>query len=132
MSVPSAVTGQLSQLRARRAEIADTLERRLSQAKAEGRRRMTNDERALDSQLRQINAQIEHQESEVRRAGNPSFGSRSQPTSGTMSSPGLPTTIPRAGRLAPLHFSDEQLRRAQVAAQRGETCRLETRNPGFS
>jgi HK97 family phage major capsid protein len=37
-----------------------------------------------------------------------------------------------AGQLCPLHFSNEQLRKLQTAAQRNETCRLETRNPGFS
>jgi hypothetical protein len=33
-----------------------------------------------------------------------------------------------AGRLAPLEFGDEQLRRLQSAAQRGESCRIEHRD----
>jgi len=32
-----------------------------------------------------------------------------------------------AGRLAPLHFGDEEMRRLQAAAQRGEPCRVESR-----
>jgi HK97 family phage major capsid protein len=128
MSVSSAVTGQLDQLQARRQELRTLFTGHLEKLVAAGRGQEQVDVkgRSIEAEIRQVEATIRHQQAEVKRAGNPSFGQSPKP--------GNPTQRPTstAGQLAPLHFPDEELRRAQVAAQRGEGCRLESRDPGFS
>src|SRR5262249_1707238 len=69
--------------------------------------------------LRQLDERIQHQQSEVDRAGwdSPLLKRLSR----------SPATISTAGRLAPLDFGDEELRRLQAAVLRGEASRIETR-----
>lgn len=114
----------------RRAELRGLIEQHLEHAKRSGREELAPREKAMLGELREVDRRIKFQEGEVQRMGNPSFGAGLM--SGRDPRALAVNTLPRAGQLAPLGWPDEELRRLQVAAQRGETARIEQRSPGFS
>ena len=118
MPVPTRVVGELHQLRTRRIELRNLLDDHLSSGSRDGREQMLPKEKAMLGELRQLDDRIKFQESEVERAGHPQFGQPGR-------TPGH--ALGTAGHLSPLGFPDEELRRMQSAAMRGESCRLESR-----
>ena len=114
-----------AELASRRQELRGLLTSSLERAAESGRTEanareiaMQAEMKKLDGAQRQLDARVRHAEQECQRAGNPQFGmSRRERSMGTT-----------AGQLAPLQFGDEQLRRLQTAAQRGESARVETRD----
>ncbi|WP_156763085.1 phage major capsid protein [Mycobacterium sp. E787] len=123
MSVSSALTGELALLRERRDRLQRMLDESLSRAQRSGRDDLDPRERSMLSEFRQLQGRVKRAESELARAGDPHVGGATR---------GRGTAINTAGQLAPLAFSDQELRRLQAAAMRGEHCRIETRSPGFS
>jgi HK97 family phage major capsid protein len=109
----------LNKLKARRREEHAAAEAILVRCKNLGRERLNGDEdvalRAHTATMRVLDVSISDTEAELARAG----------------SHGLKRTgggsVNSAGRLAPLAFPDEELRRLQGAAQRGDNCRLDAR-----
>jgi len=81
--------------------------------------------RAMKSDLRDLNRDIKEYREDLRRSQVPerfqNLGLRGRP-------------VNSAGRLSPLGYSDEQLRRAYDAIGRGETAvlQMEQRDPGFT
>jgi HK97 family phage major capsid protein len=127
MSVSEALSGEVRRLKQRHAEVVRMAGQALENAKRDGRPDLNAREKAMFGELRQITARVKHAESELRRAGDPAkqiFGASRQPGRAPATSTGA--------QLAPLHFDTEELRRMQQCAMRGETCRIETRSPGFS
>ena len=122
----SAVTGLYDELVRRRDQLQRTLEESLLEARSLGRESMNARERAMYDDLQQLNENVEYQRGEADRRAQIDATLAGLPGSRHGRAPGT------AGRLAPLHFADEELRRLQTAAQRGETARIEQRSPGFS
>ncbi|ORB47781.1 hypothetical protein BST42_27045 [Mycolicibacterium rhodesiae] len=115
------MVGQLSMLRDRRIELRDLLDQHLERAKRDGRENMLPREKAILGELRQLDQRIKEQEAEVERAGSiPQFGQPGRAGAGR--------SLTTAGQLSPLAFPDQELRRLQVAAQRGEGARIESRD----
>jgi HK97 family phage major capsid protein len=79
--------------------------------------------RAMTKDLRGLERRVAHEKSELARVGQyPTPGLQAIAERGSSS-----RAVSSAGRLAPLHFETEQIRRMQTAAQRQEPCRLESR-----
>lgn len=93
--------------------------------------RVTSAERRALDEIKELNRNIgELQLEESRGFNGPGFkdlSDRVNKRSATRMS-GRGPSKHTAGQLAPLQFPDEELRRTQTAAQRGENCRIETRN----
>jgi HK97 family phage major capsid protein len=122
MSVSSAVTGQLAQLLGRQHELRGRIADQLEHVTLTGGDGTDPTTKALKSEWQQLKAGIKHAEDEVRRAGNPQFGGQQ-----SRHHAGERATTP-GGLLSPLAFPDEELRRLQTAAQRGESARIEARD----
>jgi hypothetical protein len=118
MPVSSAAAGELDMLRRHREELRVELNQSLLNGRRDGRQKQNEREKRMLAELRQLNTRVQHTEAELKRSGVPSFGQ-----------PGRHgAAVSTAGQLAPLAFADEELRRLQVAAMRGETCRIEMRD----
>jgi HK97 family phage major capsid protein len=118
-----AMTTFVDGLERRRAELARTLQTCLTEARSQGRQQMNAHERAMCDDLRGLTEHIaELRDDEARshipaKYANLGRGGREVKT---------------AGRLSPLGYTDEQLRRAFDQIGRGETAVLEKRDPGFA
>jgi HK97 family phage major capsid protein len=113
-------TSFLNKLSAKRSEVRGQAEQLLLRAKAAGRQELLeNEEREWQMYrrtLRDLDDRIGETRTEIDRIGTHPL------------MPGEGRAMSTAGRLAPLEFGDEEMRRLQVAAQRGETCRIEHRD----
>lgn len=118
----------LDRLERRREGVVATAESMLMEARGAGRERLSEGEaKRLEYARRDIHdldERIREYRGEIERAGLhnlPSHGRESR-------------AVNSAGRLAPLGYSDEQLRRAFDQVGRGETAMLtmEQRDPGFT
>ena len=119
----SALTGLIDQLTTRRAELRTRVESSLETGQRSGREELDPRESAMLRELRGLDNRIAELRGELSRAELSS-------TTGIVGK--LSRGINSAALLAPLTFGTEELRRLQTAALHGETCRLETRAPGFS
>src|SRR6476646_7657667 len=112
----------LAEMRKRRNDVEACAMSLLSGAKAERRDVLTSSEseqfRELTSRMRSLDSMIADYESELARCGELPENLRNLTQRGQVSS---------AGRLAPLGFADDEMRKLQAAAQRGETCRIQSR-----
>jgi HK97 family phage major capsid protein len=112
-----------AELRRKRDALRTVLESSLLEARSQGRQNMNARELAMSRDLEELEERADFATSEAQRGKIPDHLGRI----------GLPGRAPNtAGQLAPLYFDDAELRRLQTAAQRGESCRIETRSPGFS
>ncbi len=128
MSIPSALLGEVQQLKARRAELRSVLENSLEHAKRSGAVHLDARQKAMIQEVRQLESRVKNAESELARAGDASaqiFGNRAPGQSGL---PRGVRPVNTAGQLAPLNFGEDELRRMQQAATRGESCRIESRD----
>lgn len=121
----SRTADEAARLRVREAEIKSRCERMLLEIRSQRgptatlgpveHKRFTEYQRELAS----LGERIAEEQSELDRMGHLPGGLERLTRGRPLSS---------AGRLAPLGFSDEEMRRLQAAAQRGESCRLESRD----
>lgn len=111
----TAISSLLETLTNQRDRQREALEGELRVARASGREALLPAEiRAIDD-LAKIDQRVKSLRKELKRAGtSPSVGA-------------LGRQVSSAGQLAPLTLPDEELRRLQGAAQRGEHCRVESR-----
>jgi HK97 family phage major capsid protein len=117
----------LARLEARRTELKQMATELLESRQAQGVEQLSDADairfRAMRRDLRDLNHDITEYRADLERSGIPDRyanlgGSR--------------RAVNTAGRLSPLGYGDEQLRRAFDQVNRGETAVLEQRNPGFT
>jgi hypothetical protein len=120
--MPTPTREFLQRLERQRDGVRASAEGLLMECRAQGREELNQGEllryKQMLSDLRGLESHIQEYRSDLSRIGN-------LPAVGPERRGGLST----AGRLAPLHFADEEMRRLQTAAQRGESCRIESRSP---
>jgi HK97 family phage major capsid protein len=124
MSVSTRVVGELEQLFARRGELRATIENHLETVKLSGGNGLDPKTKAMRSEWDQLQARIKQQADEVKRAGVLQLGQQSR---GGHRRAGERATH-TGGQLSPLAFPDEELRRLQTSAMRGEHARIEARD----
>jgi HK97 family phage major capsid protein len=128
-------------LRERRQQIGKATQDLLLRARAEGREQLNPGEefryRQAMSDLAAIDEDLDRIAQTNRTLSNFALEQRGLTapggTTGRSSHMSMSTrTVSTAGQLCPLNFDEQELRRLQSAALRGENARIETRNPGFS
>ena len=125
MSVYSVLASEVESLKTRHRNLKSMLDESLSAEQRSGAQDLNQRQKSMLSELRQVGARGKHAQAELKRAGDPAA------QIGISGKPGRATTS-TAGMLAPLNFGAENLRKLQGAMMRNETCRIETRDFGFS
>jgi hypothetical protein len=116
MVVHSRVSGELEMLLGKRRELKLALADRYERAVASGRTETNAGDRRAEGELRQLDARIRFQESEVARMGNPTIGKL-----------GRNRALGTAGQLSPLVFDHEEMRNLHSKVLRQEPARIEAR-----
>jgi HK97 family phage major capsid protein len=119
----TAIAGDIERLERRRSDVRACAESLLLERRSAGITELSEGDavrfRSMQAELQQIDDRLESARADLERMG-------SLPESLRRDESGRPL-VSSAGRLAPLHVADEEMRRMQSAARRGESCRMPTR-----